>query len=190
MPIGALTAWQGLFDRARLAPGDRILIHGGAGAVGLYAVQLAHLHGAQVIATASTENLEFVYSLGAGRVIDYTGIPFEQLVSKVDVVFDTVGGETLHRSWSLLAPGGRMVTIAADAERPDEARIKQAFFIVEPNQQQLIEVGKLLEAGKIRPFVGATIALAQSPDAFSGKVARMGPGKVVVEVMPNSRSAH
>lgn len=189
VPIGALTAWQGLFDRAKLVAGDRVLIHGGAGAVGLYAVQLAHLHGAHVIATASANNLDCVSSLGANRVIDYAGTPFEQLVSKVDIVFDTVGGETLHRSWPLLAPGGRMITIAAASEQPDEERIKQAFFIVEPNQHQLIEVGRLLDAGKIRTFVDTVIPLSQSPDAYSGKLTRRGQGKIVVELIPESKSA-
>jgi len=152
----------------------------------MYAVQLAGMKGAQVIATASAKDLDFVYSLGASRVIDYAGIPFEQLVSKVDVIFDTVGGETLRRSWPLLAPGGRMVTIAASSEQPDDERIKEAFFIVEPDQQQLAEVGKLLESGKIRAFVDTVIPLSQAPDAFTGKLMRQGRGKIVVEVLPES----
>jgi len=184
VPIGALTAWQGLFDKAKLAAGERILIHGGAGAVGHYAVQLAHLHGAHVLTTVSAADIDFVSSLGADRAIDYAGTPFEQLLSKVDVVFDTVGGETLSRSWSLLAPGGRMVTVAAENEHREEERIKKAFFIVEPNQQQLTEVGRLLEAGTIRTFVASVIPLSQAADAFSGKVRRRGRGKIVVEVLP------
>jgi NADPH:quinone reductase-like Zn-dependent oxidoreductase len=186
VPIGALTAWQGLFDRAKLRPGDRILIHGAAGAVGLYAVQLARLHGTHVIATASSVDLDFISSLGADQVIDYKGIPFEQLVGEVDVVFDTVGGETLSRSWPLLKTGGRMVTIAAASEQPDEERVKKAFFIVEPNQHQLTEVGKLLESGKLRAFVASVTTLSQSPDAFSGKLKRQGQGKIVVELLPES----
>ena len=186
VPIGALTAWQGLFDRAKLVPGEKILIHGGAGAVGLYAVQLARMKGAHVIATASFADLDFVSSLGAEQVIDYRGIPFEQLVRDVDVVFDTVGGETLSRSWSLLAPGGRMVTVGAGSENQEEERIKKAFFIVEPNQQQLMEVGKLLDAGTIRTFVASVIPLSQAPDAFTGKLVRRGRGKIVVEVLPES----
>ena len=186
VPISALTAWQGLFERAELVAGDRVLIHGGAGAVGLYAVQLAHLHGAHVIATVSPADLDFVSGLGADQVIDYKGIPFEQLVRDVDVIFDTVGGETLSRSWALLKPGGRMVTIGAGGEKQDEERIKKAFFIVEPNQQQLIEIGKLLQAGTIRAFVASVIPLSQSPDAFTGKLQRRGRGKIVVEILPES----
>ncbi len=186
VPIGALTAWQGLFERANLAPADRILIHGGAGSVGLYAVQLAHLHGAYVTATASSADLDFVSSLGADQIIDYTAAPFEQLVREVDVIFDTVGGETLRRSWPLLKPGGKMVTIAAANEQSDEERVKQAFFIVEPKQQQLIEVGKLFASGKIRAFVDTVITLSQAPDAFSGKLKRQGRGKIVVELESES----
>ncbi len=111
VPIGALTAWQGLLERAKIKPGERVLIHGASGAVGIFAVQLAHLHGAHVIGTASSANLELVAKLGADEVIDYRASRFEDRTQKVDVVFDGVGGETLARSWSMLKPGGRMVTI-------------------------------------------------------------------------------
>ena len=97
VPIGALTAWQGLFDRARLRAGERILVHGGAGAVGLFVIQLARLHGAQVTATASARNFAFVSQLGAAQVIDYRAVRFEERVRDMDLVFDTVGGDTLQR---------------------------------------------------------------------------------------------
>lgn len=117
VPIGALTAWQGLFDHARVRPGDRVLIHGGSGAVGSFAVQLAADRGAHVIATCSERNREFVRNLGAQEVIDYERSRFEQAVAAgVDVVFDTIGGETLDRSWNVLRPLGRLVTIAAGGE--------------------------------------------------------------------------
>ncbi len=95
VPIGALTAWQGLLDRAKIQPGERVLIHGAAGAVGIFAVQLAHLHGAHVIGTASSANLELIAKLGAEEVIDYRASSFEDRTQKVDVVFDGVGGEVL-----------------------------------------------------------------------------------------------
>ena len=110
MPIGALTAWQGLFDRAHLQAGERVLIQGGAGAVGTLAIQLAHHRGAHVIATVSVQNIEFVKGLGADEAIDYKAAPFEATVRDIDVVFDAVGGETLQRSWNVLKKGGRMVT--------------------------------------------------------------------------------
>ena len=96
MPIGALTAWQGLFDRARLQAGERLLVHGGAGAVGVFAIQLARFHGARVTTTASTRNHIFVSQVGAEQVIDYRAVPFEENVRDIDVVFDTVGGDTLR----------------------------------------------------------------------------------------------
>src|SRR5215510_10216202 len=133
VPIGGLTAWQGLFDRARLQAGERILVHGGAGAVGIFAVQLARFRGARVTATASARNLDFVTGLGAEQVIDYRAVAFEDHISGMDVVFDTVGGDTLQRSWGVLKPGGRMITIAADSETTTDNRVKQAFFIVEPH---------------------------------------------------------
>jgi NADPH:quinone reductase-like Zn-dependent oxidoreductase len=100
VPIGALTAWQGLMDRAKLEPGGRVLVHGGAGAVGLYAVQLAHNRGAHVISTVSAGAIDFVKQLAADEAIDYKASRFEKEVGPVDVVFDTVGGDALERSWS------------------------------------------------------------------------------------------
>jgi len=117
VPIGALTAWQGLFDRAKLQCGDRVLIHGGSGGVGVFAIQLARRAGAHVITTAPSRNFDFLSHLGADEMIDYRSGRFEESAHEVDVVFDTVGGETLKRSWRLLKPGGRMVTIAAKQRR-------------------------------------------------------------------------
>jgi NADPH:quinone reductase-like Zn-dependent oxidoreductase len=181
VPISALTAWQGLFCRARLQAGERVLIQGGAGAVGAFAIQLARLHGAHVIATASAKDADFVSSLGAERVIDYESSRFDECVRNVDVVFDTVGGETLERSWRVLSPQGRLVTIASTAE-PGDARTREAFFIVEPNQKQLYAVGELLETGRIRPFVGAVVPLGQASEVYKGEVVGKGRGKLVVAV--------
>jgi len=183
VPIGALTAWQGLFDRAGLQAGEHILVHGGAGVVGVFAIQLARFRGARVTTTASARNLEFITGLGAERVIDYRAARFEETVSGMDVVFDTVGGETLQRSWGVLKPGGRMITIAADAETTTDDRVKQAFFIVEPNHEQLARIGDLLEAGDLHPVVDAVLPLSQASAAFTGEVRqRQGRGKLVVAV--------
>ena len=183
VPIGALTAWQGLFDRARLQAGERVLVHGGSGAVGVFATQLAHFRGAHVIATASARNLEFVSRLGAEQVIDYRAVRFEDTVGDIDVVFDTVGGETLERSWGVLKPGGRMVTIAANSEETSDERTKQAFFIVEPNQKQLTEIGGMLDVGTLQPVVDAVVPFAQAPAAYAGLVRqRLGRGKLVVAI--------
>jgi len=183
VPIGALTAWQGLFDRARLKPGERVLVHGGAGAVGVFAIQLARLHSAHVIATSSAHNLDFVTQLGAERVIDYRAARFEGLVRGIDVVFDTVGGDTLERSWGVLKPDGGMVTIAASSEQVVSDRVKKAFFIVEPNRAQLIEIGNLLEEVHLKPVVDTVLTLAQAAAVYNGGPGnRPGRGKMVVDV--------
>jgi len=178
--ISALTAWQGLFERGRLQHPERVLIHGGAGAVGMCAVQLAHAHGAQVITTASASNIAFVKSLGADDAIDYRRTPFENLVREIDLVFDTVGGDTLRRSRKVLKPGGRLVTIAVDSESASDDRVRRAFFIVEPSRAQLEEVGKLLEAGKLRALLDTVLPVSAATAAYAGTAARQGRGKLVI----------
>lgn len=191
VPIGALTAWQGLFDRAGLQAGERVLVHGGAGAVGIFAVQLARFLGAHVIATASARNLDFVSQLGAEQVIDYGVVRFEENVDAVDVVFDTVGGDTFGRSLKVLKPDGRMITIVGEEEdTATSERQKQAFFIVEPSRQQLAEIGSLIETGRIHPVADLALPLNQAPNAYEGKVKqRRGRGKMVAEILPSAFSA-
>jgi len=182
VPISALTAWQGLLDRAKIRSGERVLVHGGAGAVGAYAVQLARLHGARVTATASAGDAAFVRELGAEQVIDYRASRFEQWVSDMDVVFDTVGGETLGRSWGVLKEHGRMITIASAEENAIDPRSKEAFFTVEPSRKQLTLIANLLETGELRPFVSAVVPLSRAPEVFAGAVPRQHRGKVVVSL--------
>jgi NADPH:quinone reductase-like Zn-dependent oxidoreductase len=183
LPISTLTAWQGLFDRAHLRQGDRVLIHGGAGAVGLYAIQLAHKTGAYVITTVASEHFDFVRQLGAQEVIDYRTDHFQKVVKNVDVVFDTVGGATLRDSWEVLNPGGRMITIAAKSEGTKDERIEKAFFIVEPNRGQLIEIGRLVDSGHLKTFVAAEIPFNQASAAYTGKLRQtVGRGKVVLAI--------
>jgi NADPH:quinone reductase-like Zn-dependent oxidoreductase len=179
VPISALTAWQALIDRAQLSPGQRVLIHGAAGGVGSFAVQVARHKNAHVIATVSKANVHFVAALGADEVIDYRTTPFETIVRDVDVVLDTVGGDTRDRSWGVLSKGGQLVTIAADAERVSQPRVRDAFFIVEPNRDQLIEIARLIDAGVIRPIVGATFAMDNFRQAYEEKPLR---GKHVLRI--------
>ena len=179
-PISALTAWQGLVERAGLAAGQRVLIHGAAGGVGTFAVQLARWRGARVTCTISAANLDFVRSLGADEVIDYRAERFEDVVRDVDVVFDTVGGETLERSWGVLKPGGRLVTVAASGERTTDERIRAAYFIVEPKRAQLAEIARLIDAGALRPVVGAVFPLAEAQQAYQYKPVR---GKIVLRMV-------
>jgi NADPH:quinone reductase-like Zn-dependent oxidoreductase len=182
VPIGALTAWQGLFDRAKLQVGERVLIHGGAGAVGVFAVQLARSRGAHVITTVSSANIEFARELGADEVIDYRSERFEERAKNIDVLFDAVGGETLARSWGLLNSVGRAVTITADGASTNDPREKEAFFIVEPKRGLLIEIGRLLDAGELRAFADTVLPLECATDAYSGKLKKRGRGKVVIDV--------
>src|SRR4029434_1885901 len=123
--------------------------------------------GAHVIATASGHDLEFVRGLGADEVIDYRARSFEDAVTGLDVVFVTVVGDTLARSCGVLRPGGTMVTTAADAEHTREQRVKDAFFIVEPNREQLTRISRMIDAGKLRVFVGAAFTLEQASQAYA-----------------------
>lgn len=182
VPISALTAWQGLFDRAAIQPGERILVQGGAGAVGLFVVQLAHRHGAHVTATASREDISLVQSLGADEVIDYRASRFEEGLVPVDVVFDTVGGSTRQRSAAVLNRNGRMISIAAEGDTTTDPMARAAYFIVEPNQAQLIEIGRLLDQGELKTFVKGVVSFKDAALAYTGAVPnKRNSGKFVVE---------
>ncbi len=179
VPISALTAWQALIDRAHLSIGQRVLIHGAAGGVGSFAVQLARHQKAHVIATASAANTDLVKALGADEVIDYRITPFETIVGDVDVVLDTIGGNTRDRSWGILRKGGQLVTIAADSEGLKEQRVRDAFFIVEPNRNQLVNIAHLIDTGVLRPAVGAVFSVENFRQAYEQKPVR---GKNVLRI--------
>ena len=183
VPISGLTAWQGLFERGHLQPGDRVLVHGAAGSVGLFAVQLAHLHGAHVTATASGHDTVFARELGAAHVLDYHSVRFEDVLTEhFDIIFDTVGGDMLLRSLPLLKHGGTAVTVSSTNENATDERIKQAFFIVEPNQRQLMEIAALIDTYKLRTWVKAVLPLSEANEAYTTHIS--GHGKVVVAVNP------
>ncbi|WP_035349451.1 NADP-dependent oxidoreductase [Edaphobacter aggregans] len=183
VPISALTAWQGLFDRGHLQPGHRVLVHGAAGSVGLFAVQIAHLHGAHVTATASGHDTVFARELGAPQLIDYHSTRFEDVLhDPFNIIFDTVGGDMLLRSLPLLKTGGVAVTVSSTNENSTDERIKKAFFIVEPNQRQLMEIAALIDTYKLRSWVKAVLPLCQANDAYTTQIP--GHGKVVVTVNP------
>lgn len=182
VPLSALTAWQALFDHGELAPGHRVLVHGGAGGVGTFAVQLAHWRGAHVTATGSARDADLIRELGADEVIDYRSKRFDDVVSDLDLVFDTVGGETWDRSWSVLRPAGRLVSIAVprppDREPIDDRR--GIWFVVRPDRGQLIEIGRLIDAGHVRPIVSAELPLAEGHEAYGATRRHGGPGKAVL----------
>jgi NADPH:quinone reductase-like Zn-dependent oxidoreductase len=177
VPISALTAWQALIDRANLGAGERVLIHGGAGGVGSFAVQIARRQGARVLATASAHNLDFVRELGADQVIDYNATRFEEAARDLDVVLDTVGGETFQRSRQVLKPGGHLLSVATESET---SGAKDYFFIVEANRAQLIEIAGLIDGGQIRPVVDSAVPLERARDAYERKPKR---GKIVLQVI-------
>lgn len=185
VPISALTAWQGLFERTDLRKGQRILIHGAAGGVGTFAVQLAHWRGARVIATASAGNVEFVRSLGAEEVIDYRMQRFEKDLRDLDAVFDTIGGETLERSWAVLKPGGKLVTIAAQSEGISDQRVRDAFMLVRADGSQLAEISKLIDAGKIRVYAEDAFPFARAREAFRRALNGRMRGKIPLSVLSN-----
>jgi NADPH:quinone reductase-like Zn-dependent oxidoreductase len=177
IPLAALSAWQGLFDQGRLAPGERVLVHGAAGGVGSFAVQLARHRGAHVIGTASTGGVETARELGAQEVIDNTTTRFEAAVDPVDLVFDTAGGELLAHSTAVLREGGRLVSVA---EEPSGGGV---YFIVGPNREQLAEIGHLADGGELRPLVDSVFPLDQAQAAFEHSMQPGKRGKVVLRVL-------
>ena len=182
VPLSALTAWQALFDQGDLARGQHVLVHGGAGGVGSFAVQLARWRGARVTATSSARDAGLVRELGADVVIDYRTQRFEDILADMDFVFDTVGGETWERSWDVLGPRGRLVSVAVP--RPPEHKTdngrRAIWFIVKQDREQLREIGRLIDAGQLRPIVSAELPLARGQEAYGPKGHRSGPGKVVL----------
>jgi NADPH:quinone reductase-like Zn-dependent oxidoreductase len=183
VPLGALTAWQALHEHARLQPGQRVLVHGGAGGVGIYAVQLASLYGARVTATASARDAEFVAGLGADEVLDYTR-RFEDHVHDVDVVVDLVGGEVMARSWPVLRSGGILVAIAEEPDGDHGGRddVRDVYFVVKPDGGQLRELAALVSKQQLRPAVSAVFGLADLTAAFRAQRPARAPGKVVIKV--------
>ncbi len=185
IPLAALSAWQGLFEHGNLAAGQRALIHGAAGGVGGFAVQLAHQRGAYVIATASTMNIEAALKLGADKVINTTTSRFEDAIEQVDLVFDTVGGGRLARSASVVRPGGRLVSIAAEPSQEQAAArgVRAIYFVVVPNRGQLIELARLVDSGSLQPTIDEVFPLAEARKAFERSLGEHKAGKIVLQII-------
>jgi len=184
VPLAGLTAWQGLFDHGGLSVGQRVLIHGGAGGVGHFAIQFAKTRGAFVATTASGEDLDFVRELGADQAMDYRSTRFEDIVEKVDLVFDLVAGETQERSWAVVKPGGIIVSTLSEPSQ-EKARARQARgtnYVAQPNAAQLAEIGRLIDAGKVWPHVDATFRLQDVAAAETQLENGHVRGKVVLEI--------
>jgi NADPH:quinone reductase-like Zn-dependent oxidoreductase len=182
VPVGALTAWGSLFDTANIQSGQRLLVQGAAGGVGLYAVQLGRWKGAQVFGTASTANVDFIRSLGA-EAIDYTAGPFEQKVQDVDVVFDTVGGDIPQRSLQVLRRGGMFVTVAAQlAGDFGQAEGIRASRGGRSAVERLKDISQLIEEGKIKPAVYRVFPLAEARQAHELSQTGHSRGRIVLHI--------
>lgn len=190
VPLAGLTAWQTLVDTAHVGPGDRVLIHAAAGGVGHLAVQIAKHFGAQVTATASARNHQWLYELGADEVVDYTATRFEEVVDDVDVVLDSVGDEldaTSTRSLEVVRPGGLLIAIpsgvsaelAATAASLD---VRVTPFLVEPDGHALATIGDLIDAGTIKVEVETIFALEQIAEAHRQLQTGRTRGKLVVRI--------
>ena len=184
VPIVALVAWQALIDTAKLSAGQTVLIHGGSGGVGTFAIQIAKVRGAKVIATASTQNQELLKELGADVTIDYTKQKFEDIVKDVDVVLDPLGEDTLKRSYGVVKKGGFIVSIVP---RPDPAELERrgirgTFISVEPNADELAEIGKLIDQKKIKVIVSHTFPLSEASKAQEQIATGHTRGKIVLKV--------
>ena len=184
VPMGALTAWQALVDVARLHEGQAILIHGGSGGVGSFAIQIAKMRGARVIATASTANQDLLKQLGADVAIDYTKQKFEEIAKDVDCVLDPVGKDTLARSYAVMKKGGIILTLVArpDPEELEKHEIRAEGIWVKPNAKDLSEIGQLIDAGKIKPIVTQIRPLSEAIAAEQQAETHHTRGKVVLRI--------
>ncbi|GIF41815.1 NADP-dependent oxidoreductase [Actinoplanes xinjiangensis] len=211
LPLVALTAWQALVERANLRPGQKVLVHAGAGGVGTIAIQLARHLGAHVATTVSDSKADLVKSLGADVVIDYRNQAFETLLHDYDVVLDTVGGETLEKSLKVLKPGGIVVSVAGPPDptfarelgagpvvrlamaalslrirrRARHHRVRYSFLFMRASGDQLREITTLVDAGTIRPVVDRVFDFASTREALAYvEEGRARAGKVVVRMTP------
>ena len=184
-PHASLTAWISLISTANLSAGQTVLIHGAAGGVGHIAVQLAKLRGARVIGTASGYNQEFLHQLGVDEAIDYNTTKFEDVAQQVDVVFDTIGGDTQERSWSTLKPGGMLVSVVQppSEERAKALGVRASLVGAFSNPAILAEVAGLIDEGKLKPYVSKVLPLCEARKAQEMIGARHTRGKIVLEVM-------
>jgi NADPH:quinone reductase-like Zn-dependent oxidoreductase len=184
VPLAGLTAWQGLFRYGKLKDEQRVLIHGGSGGVGHFAIQFAKAKGAYVITTASGPHLDFVRSIGADEAIDYKKQRFEDVVRNVDLVYDLVAGNTQDRSFAVLKRGGILVSTLTepDQERARAQGVRALRYTVQENAAELDEISRLIDAGKVKPKVSKIFPLAEAAKAQECLAERHPEGKVVLRV--------
>jgi NADPH:quinone reductase-like Zn-dependent oxidoreductase len=184
IPLAGQTAWQGLFRHGGLKPGQSVLIHGGSGGVGHFAIQFAKAKGARVLTTVSTASVEFAKSLGADGVIDYKTQRFEDHASDLDMVFDLIDGETRERSWKLLKPGGILVSTLTEPSqvKAKELGVRALRYTVEADGNELAEIGALVTAGKVKVHVQKTYPLEEAAQALTAVEKGHSVGKIVLIV--------
>jgi NADPH:quinone reductase-like Zn-dependent oxidoreductase len=184
VPLATLTAWQALFDTAQLQREQRVLIHAAAGGVGHFAVQLAKWKGSHVIGTASAKNHEMLYKLGADELIDYTTQRFEDVTRNIDVVLDTIGGDTQERSWQVLKKGGILVSfVQSPSENKGKERDVRGIRLgARPNGQELAEIAKIIDAGNLAPVIDRILPLSEARRAHELSQSGHTLGKIVLRV--------
>jgi NADPH:quinone reductase-like Zn-dependent oxidoreductase len=187
VPVIAVTAWQALFEQARVGQGRTVLIHGAAGNVGAYAVQFARQSGAHVIATAGTDDVETVRTLGVDEIVDYKAARFEDVAHEVDVVIDLVGGETQERSFTVLKKGGLLVSAVSkpDQTLAEQHGVRALFFLVEVTTMHLTRIAEMIDTGELKVNVGTVLPFAEAKIAHEMlEGARPHPrGKIVLTAL-------
>jgi len=186
IPLAGLTAWQALFEHAGLSAGQKVLIHAAAGGVGTFAVQLARVKGLRAVATASPGNHALLRELGAEQVIDYSTTQFEDVVKDADAVIETMGGEVRERSWKTLKKGGILVALIGPAplkETVESYGVRQTLMWVQGNRAQLEDIGRLVDAGQVRPVIDSVFPLSQVGQAHQRSQTRHARGKIVLQVV-------
>lgn len=184
IPLAGIAAWEAMITTAGVTAGQRVLIHAASGGVGSIAVQLAKSRGAHVITTTSEKNRALVKSLGADEVIDYRTQKFEEAVRDVDVVLDTIGGQVQDASWSVLSPGGILVSIISTPpqEKAKSLGVRSAFLFIQPSASILVQLAALIENGKLRPVIGAEFALSDIAKAHALSQSGHAAGKIALYV--------
>jgi NADPH:quinone reductase-like Zn-dependent oxidoreductase len=184
IPLAGQTAWQGLFRYGQLKAGQSVLIHGGSGGVGHFAIQFAKAKGARVLTTVSTENVRFARELGADVVIDYKTQRFEEHAQDLDMVFDLIDGETRERSWKLLKRGGILVSTLTEPSQETALRqgVRALRYTVEANGSELTEIVELVASGKVKPQVQKTFPLEETASAMAAVEYGSSVGKIVLSL--------
>lgn len=186
VPLAGLTAWQCLVDHGKIKSGDKVFVQAGSGGVGLFAIQIAKSFGAYVISTASEKNEGLLKELGVDEFINYKTTDFAEVVQDADIALDTMGGDILDKSFDIVKKGGHLVTTAG---QPDEKKAKEKGIVAEsmwlqPNGEQLTELGELMEKGKVKSHIGHTFPLTQDGlrEAHELSATHHAKGKIVIEI--------